>query len=779
MRKSRLILSLAALVVLLTALTLRPVFAAPLAAATRYVAPGGVNVGDCADPAEPCHSVQYAVDVANAGDEVRVARGTYTAPSGTVVTLGKTLTLSGGWSPNFQDHDAAAYRTTLDAQGQGSVIRISGPISPTVDSFIITGGDASHNAVDPGKGGGIYSQDASPILVNNLVKKNIAHTSTLVDGYGGGIYLINAAATSVISGNRVISNTASTGYVGWGGGIYLESSSTTIQGNLVVGNAALALAAGQRTPPSEPLQGTGGGICALYGSPMVSNNQLLDNTASLSGRGGGGGLYVGEATAPLISGNLVVGNHSSVVSDGVGGGIAVYADQSPVVTGNIVRENIASQAGIGKGGGIGLKWTVDAIVSDNTVTDNIASTVYVGHGGGIFVKWGDNSLVSGNTVLSNSASLTGGGQGGGIFFRFLDATIRDNLVVGNLGSETETGEAGGIYGADGSVRLEHNTLRDNTASLSGAGYGGGVGLWHTTPSLEGNLILSSTASQDYDGYGGGIYIAYGATFNLANNIVAQNHAHTKGSGVLIVSSSTPAEGSLVNNTIADNDPGSGEGVVLQQGTQAYLANNIFAGQTVAIQTADPASVASLHYTLFYENALDTDGPGTIYNWNPVYGAPSFVDPEGGDYHITPASAALDAGKSNGGLPIPTTDIDGDPRPLGLGVEIGADEIYSLQMHVADINLQYQASSNAVVAQVRIVDSGGKVVPGATVLAEWTLPRDVSRNQQAITNARGLARFKIQAKLSGTYEITILDVSQEGWLYDPEANDETSDYVVVP
>jgi uncharacterized repeat protein (TIGR01451 family) len=51
------------------------------------------------------------------------------------------------------------------------------------------------------------------------------------------------------------------------------------------------------------------------------------------------------------------------------------------------------------------------------------------------------------------------------------------------------------------------------------------------------------------------------------------------------------------------------------------------------------------------------------------GDPAFVDPDNGDYHIGPGSAAIDAGLDAG----VDHDIDGEPRPLGGGYDLGADE----------------------------------------------------------------------------------------------------------
>ncbi len=132
----------------------------------RYVAPQGEDVGDCTDLTAPCASVQYAVDRANEGDEVRIAAGTYTQVSGrpappgyagpSVITqcvyLTKTLTLRGGYTSQasvdegqeeWNVSDPAANPTILDAQEQGRVLFIGGEISPTIEGLRTTGGNAS------------------------------------------------------------------------------------------------------------------------------------------------------------------------------------------------------------------------------------------------------------------------------------------------------------------------------------------------------------------------------------------------------------------------------------------------------------------------------------------------------------------------------------------------------------------------------------------------------------------------------------------------------------
>ncbi len=246
-------------------------------------------------------------------------------------------------------YGSGAERTTL----QGAVKAEGSDIGPStvISGFRITGRGASGGVVAPQSsgGGGIYINDASPTVINNVVE---GYTVTT----GGGVY--------VSSGNPVIANnTFRDNKSDSGGGIYLDNGSSTISNNTIQDNSA----------------NLGGGIYIGSGDPSVSNNVIEGNSALT-----GGGIYISDG-APIISNNTIQGNNSDS-----GGGIYLESGSS-TISNNTIRDNSADFGGgvyIGSG---------ESAVSNNVIEGNSALA-----GGGLYVDEAANPSISSNTLCGNT-----------------------------------------------------------------------------------------------------------------------------------------------------------------------------------------------------------------------------------------------------------------------------------------------------------------------------------------------------------------------------------------
>jgi len=120
---------------------------------------------------------------------------------------------------------------------------------------------------------------------------------------------------------------------------------------------------------------------------------------------------------------------------------------------------------------------------------------------------------------------------------------------------------------------------------------------------------------------------------------------------------------LVNDTFSG--PASAVNAsVLQFGSGTLSAqNNIFANYVVSIDSTGSGSSGSEDYNDFF-NAPPAN---VIDGGHSISGDPKFHDPANGDFHLEGNSPALDAG-NNSALPVDlTTDLDGAPRRVDVGV----------------------------------------------------------------------------------------------------------------
>ncbi len=172
------------------------------------------------------------------------------------------------------------------------------------------------------RGGAIYCETCSPAIRHCLLQHNVSHNSN-ANGMGGGVACVEA--------------------------------SPLIELCVVRHNQA----------------DSGGGIATIeYGSAVIRNNLIRDNTAPYSG----GGIYAGVRSSPLIENNLILDNRAYGWG---GGGVTLW---------NWYAMNFISKT-----------------VKNNVVAGNFSGS----DGGGFYIRY-DFSFLDNNTVVGNSASRGGG-----------------------------------------------------------------------------------------------------------------------------------------------------------------------------------------------------------------------------------------------------------------------------------------------------------------------------------------------------------------------------------
>lgn len=236
-------------------------------------------------------SLQNGIDEASFGDTL-VVKGTCVGIS----TITKDLNLRGVSNPAFG-------RATLDGDGLGSVLTISGSFTVAISSLTITNGSSQ-------EGGGVLNWYGTVTLVGSTVTANSAPTgggvsnrygavalidSTLIGNTGisgGGIF--TGGGTFTLSDSRVSGNTAAPGE---GGGIFNGSDNTlTLTNSTVSGNNATYDGGGIANTGTFTLNNSsvtgntsfwGGGIANWYGTFNLTDSSVSGNTARF-----GGGVYV-------------------------------------------------------------------------------------------------------------------------------------------------------------------------------------------------------------------------------------------------------------------------------------------------------------------------------------------------------------------------------------------------------------------------------------------------------------------------------------------------------
>jgi uncharacterized repeat protein (TIGR01451 family) len=378
---------------------------------------------------------------------------------------------------------------------------------------------------------------------------------------------------------------------------------------------------------------TGGGICALSATVTLSNSHIVGNRTGWSpAYGWGGGLYMEHSTA-VLTGNVIADNVADAYSD---------------------PESHFSDS---YGGGFYLRESTGTFTR-NTFISNTATW----EGGGLYILESPVTL-SANTFQSNTALM-----GAGLLILDSEADLSDNAFYHNVAAN---GMGGGLSFSSSSVTLTRNTFSGNVS-----GFGGGINLTgHSVGYLTQNLVFGNHSTLK----GGGLRLNGSAV--LINNVIAENE--TDGSGGAIFADDTTLQG--YHNTFVANEAGDNTGIYVDNSVMS-MTNTILVSHTTGISVKNKSTLV-VDGVLWYNTpvTIAQEADATVAVTHASWGDPAFADEPGPSpaYHLTPGSAAIDAGVLVTD-PLAGTladaiayDIDGDPRPLGNAPDLGVDEILAM------------------------------------------------------------------------------------------------------
>lgn len=383
----------------------------------------------------------------------------------------------------------------------------------------------------------------------------------------------------------------------------------------------------------------GGGLFCKKSSPRITGIIFSGNSADI-----GGGMYTWGDGHPMITGCTFTVNTAKF-----SGGLNSHESSVTLTDCNFIN-NLASQDGGGMSG-----VDSDTTLVNCSFTDNSTLTSY-GDGGGVFLRDGATEI-TGCSFSGNSAHI-----GGGINNLICHGTITDCVISDNLAR----GVGGGLYDAGGNLMLTHCSFSGNST------YNDGGGIYTCTYSelaLKNCIFRENTAAR----FGGGLYEDCNKT--TATNCTFHKNSAKWGGGIFTMAVLEVNCCTFFGNTASKD----GGGLCNWGGTPSAV-NCVFWSDS----PDELVGIPDVRYS-----CVQGGHPGSAN----ILDDPLFVDPAGGDFHLTWRSPCINRGLTDEAPPI---DFDLDFRPFMGSADMGADEFvgtHSLEVDLFTISAQFGGTND--------------------------------------------------------------------------------------